>query len=201
MDKILRDKSSKDHLIKEDTVFISIAVDDKLLTPEIQTKYDRMMSKGEIRKSPSPKRPQSTPVQMRRANTMDSQNLIGKTLKVQDWLNEKTVKGLQFAIPQAWVDKQKHNLLRTESACFSAQYDNRLCSQLSIFPAENDCNPHLLCLGVHYTCVVCVESFLIGFYLLIWLIMQEKCDVETKEARKLYTPLLETENTFVKPLD
>lgn len=53
------------------------------------------MSKGEIRKSASPKRPQSTPVHMRRGNTMDSQNLIGKTLKVQDWLNEKTVKGLQ----------------------------------------------------------------------------------------------------------
>lgn len=106
----------------------SVLVHDSELIDELmldtQDHTTMMMSKGEIRKSPSPKRPQSTPVQMRRANTMDSQNLIGKTLKVQDWLNEKTVKGLQ-----------------------------------------------------------------------------EKCDVETKEARKLYTPLLETENTFVKDIE
>ncbi|XP_033741140.1 protein FAM228B-like isoform X4 [Pecten maximus] len=55
---------------------------------------------------------------------MDSQSLIGQTMRVQDWLNEKTVKGLQ-----------------------------------------------------------------------------EKSDIETREARKLYEPLLETEDTFVKNLE
>ncbi|OWF50955.1 protein FAM228B-like isoform X5 [Mizuhopecten yessoensis] len=55
---------------------------------------------------------------------MDSQSLIGQTMRVQDWLNEKTVKGLQ-----------------------------------------------------------------------------EKSDIETREARKLYEPLLQTEDTFVKNLE
>ncbi|XP_033741138.1 protein FAM228B-like isoform X2 [Pecten maximus] len=66
---------------------------------------------------------------------MDSQSLIGQTMRVQDWLNEKTVKGLQFSIPNAWLEKQ------------------------------------------------------------------EKSDIETREARKLYEPLLETEDTFVKNLE
>ncbi|XP_069126695.1 protein FAM228B-like isoform X2 [Argopecten irradians] len=66
---------------------------------------------------------------------MDSQSLIGQTMRVQDWLNEKTVKGLQFSIPNAWLEKQ------------------------------------------------------------------EKSDVETREARKLYEPLLQTEDTFVKNLE
>jgi len=30
---------------------------------------------------------------------MDSQSLIGQTMKVQDWLNDKTVKGLQVGTP------------------------------------------------------------------------------------------------------
>ncbi|XP_021352628.1 protein FAM228B-like isoform X2 [Mizuhopecten yessoensis] len=66
---------------------------------------------------------------------MDSQSLIGQTMRVQDWLNEKTVKGLQFSIPNAWLEKQ------------------------------------------------------------------EKSDIETREARKLYEPLLQTEDTFVKNLE
>ncbi|KAK3097477.1 hypothetical protein FSP39_009971 [Pinctada imbricata] len=69
-------------------------------------------------------RPMSTPSPSKHPHTMDSQSLIGQTLRVQDWLNEKTVKGLQ-----------------------------------------------------------------------------EKSDVETKAARGLYNPILETESTFVKDVD
>lgn len=49
------------------------------------------------------RRPMSTSVIQ---SKVDSKSLIGQTLRVQDWLNEKTVKGLQFDIPQAWVEKQ-----------------------------------------------------------------------------------------------
>lgn len=78
------------------------------------------------------RRPMSTSVIQ---SKVDSKSLIGQTLRVQDWLNEKTVKGLQFDIPQAWVEKQ------------------------------------------------------------------ERSDVETKEARELYNPLLEVENTFVRDME
>ncbi|XP_052708818.1 protein FAM228B-like isoform X6 [Crassostrea angulata] len=67
------------------------------------------------------RRPMSTSVIQ---SKVDSKSLIGQTLRVQDWLNEKTVKGLQ-----------------------------------------------------------------------------ERSDVETKEARELYNPLLEVENTFVRDME
>ncbi|XP_062601781.1 protein FAM228B-like isoform X7 [Saccostrea cucullata] len=67
------------------------------------------------------KRPMSTSVIQ---SKVDSKCLIGQTLRVQDWLNEKTVRGLQ-----------------------------------------------------------------------------ERSDMETKEARELYNPLLEVENTFVRDLE
>jgi len=41
------------------------------------------------------KRPYSTPAGSKPGSGMDSKSLIGQTLKVQDWLNEKTVKNLQ----------------------------------------------------------------------------------------------------------
>ncbi|XP_033741141.1 protein FAM228B-like isoform X5 [Pecten maximus] len=75
---------------------------------------------------------------------MDSQSLIGQTMRVQDWLNEKTVKGLQEL-------KSKN---RSVSSAKSS-----LCGD------------------------------------------GEKSDIETREARKLYEPLLETEDTFVKNLE
>ncbi|XP_052708814.1 protein FAM228B-like isoform X2 [Crassostrea angulata] len=86
------------------------------------------------------RRPMSTSVIQ---SKVDSKSLIGQTLRVQDWLNEKTVKGLQFDIPQAWVEKQIVN----------------------------------------------------STYL------KERSDVETKEARELYNPLLEVENTFVRDME
>ncbi|XP_052241954.1 protein FAM228B-like isoform X5 [Dreissena polymorpha] len=70
-------------------------------------------------------RPNTTPSPARSlSRNMDSQSLIGQTMKVQDWLNEKTVKTLQ-----------------------------------------------------------------------------EKSDLESKAARQLYSPLLQTENTFVKDVE
>lgn len=94
-----------------------------------------MMDKSAMQRRRS-KRPYSTPAGCKPGNGMDSKSLIGQTLKVQDWLNEKTVKSLQlFTIPQAWVEKQ------------------------------------------------------------------EKSDVESKAARLLYNPILETESTFVRDLE
>ena len=43
------------------------------------------------------KRPYSTPASSKPGSGMDSKSLIGQTLKVQDWLNEKTVKNLQVS--------------------------------------------------------------------------------------------------------
>jgi hypothetical protein len=43
------------------------------------------------------KRPYSTPASSKPVSGMDSKSLIGQTLKVQDWLNEKTVKNLQVS--------------------------------------------------------------------------------------------------------
>ncbi|XP_076079721.1 protein FAM228B-like isoform X4 [Mytilus galloprovincialis] len=102
-----------------------------------------MMNRSAVQRRRSSKRPYSTPAGAKPGTGMDSKSLIGQTLKVQDWLNEKTVKSLQssaklrllFTIPQAWVDKQ------------------------------------------------------------------EKSDVESKAARQLYNPLLETESTFVKDIE
>ncbi|XP_056014253.1 protein FAM228B-like isoform X17 [Ostrea edulis] len=90
------------------------------------------MSKSDVYRRRQ-KRPMSTSVIQTREG-VDSKSLIGQTLRVQDWLNEKTVKGLQFAIPQAWVEQQ------------------------------------------------------------------ERSDMETKEARELYNPLLEVEGTFVRDM-
>ncbi|XP_078321953.1 protein FAM228B-like isoform X3 [Crassostrea virginica] len=89
------------------------------------------MNKSEVYRKRT-RRPMSTSVVQ---SKVDSKSLIGQTLRVQDWLNEKTVRGLQFDIPQAWVEKQ------------------------------------------------------------------ERSDLETKEARELYNPLLEVENTFVRDLE
>lgn len=72
-------------------------------------------------KSKRRQRPNTTPSPSR---NMDSSSLIGQTMKVQHWLNDRTVKALQ-----------------------------------------------------------------------------EKSDVEARETRKLYSPLLETENTFCKDVD
>ncbi|ESO94844.1 hypothetical protein LOTGIDRAFT_117952 [Lottia gigantea] len=66
----------------------------------------------------------SSSVRSRSQSGVDSNNLLNHTLKIQDWLNEKTVKDLQ-----------------------------------------------------------------------------EKADVESRSVRKLYTPLLDTEETFVKDVD
>ncbi|XP_061176399.1 protein FAM228B-like isoform X3 [Saccostrea echinata] len=97
------------------------------------------MNKSDVQRRRA-KRPMSTSVIQ---SKVDSKCLIGQTLRVQDWLNEKTVRGLQFAIPQAWVDQQIVN----------STY------------------------------------------------MKERSDMETKEARELYNPLLEVENTFVRDLE
>lgn len=75
------------------------------------------------------RRPMSTSVIQ---SKVDSKSLIGQTLRVQDWLNEKTVKGLQIV---------------------NSTY------------------------------------------------LKERSDVETKEARELYNPLLEVENTFVRDME
>lgn len=83
-----------------------------------------MMNRSAVQRRRSSKRPYSTPAGAKPGTGMDSKSLIGQTLKVQDWLNEKTVKSLQ-----------------------------------------------------------------------------EKSDVESKAARQLYNPLLETESTFVKDLE
>ncbi|XP_052810911.1 protein FAM228B-like isoform X7 [Mya arenaria] len=70
-------------------------------------------------------RPNTTPSPVRNhSRNMDSKSLIGQTMKVQQWLSDKTVKTLQ-----------------------------------------------------------------------------EKSDLESREARKLYSPILETENTFVKDVE
>ncbi|XP_048765589.1 protein FAM228B-like isoform X29 [Ostrea edulis] len=98
------------------------------------------MSKSDVYRRRQ-KRPMSTSVIQTREG-VDSKSLIGQTLRVQDWLNEKTVKGLQFAIPQAWVEQQIVN----------STY------------------------------------------------MKERSDMETKEARELYNPLLEVEGTFVRDM-
>ncbi|XP_056014259.1 protein FAM228B-like isoform X21 [Ostrea edulis] len=79
------------------------------------------MSKSDVYRRRQ-KRPMSTSVIQTREG-VDSKSLIGQTLRVQDWLNEKTVKGLQ-----------------------------------------------------------------------------ERSDMETKEARELYNPLLEVEGTFVRDM-
>ncbi|XP_078321986.1 protein FAM228B-like isoform X10 [Crassostrea virginica] len=97
------------------------------------------MNKSEVYRKRT-RRPMSTSVVQ---SKVDSKSLIGQTLRVQDWLNEKTVRGLQFDIPQAWVEKQIVN----------------------------------------------------SAYL------KERSDLETKEARELYNPLLEVENTFVRDLE
>ncbi|KAL3881119.1 hypothetical protein ACJMK2_027580 [Sinanodonta woodiana] len=76
------------------------------------------------------KRPQTSPIL--RGN-MDAQSLIGQTMKVQDWLNEKTIRSVQV-------------------------------------------------------CNLCLSNL-------------EKSDLETKAARKMYSPLLETEATFVKSVE
>ncbi|XP_052241951.1 protein FAM228B-like isoform X2 [Dreissena polymorpha] len=82
-------------------------------------------------------RPNTTPSPARSlSRNMDSQSLIGQTMKVQDWLNEKTVKTLQIVIP---------------------------------FTISNRA--------------------------------EEKSDLESKAARQLYSPLLQTENTFVKDVE
>ncbi|XP_078321978.1 protein FAM228B-like isoform X7 [Crassostrea virginica] len=78
------------------------------------------MNKSEVYRKRT-RRPMSTSVVQ---SKVDSKSLIGQTLRVQDWLNEKTVRGLQ-----------------------------------------------------------------------------ERSDLETKEARELYNPLLEVENTFVRDLE
>ncbi|XP_061176403.1 protein FAM228B-like isoform X7 [Saccostrea echinata] len=78
------------------------------------------MNKSDVQRRRA-KRPMSTSVIQ---SKVDSKCLIGQTLRVQDWLNEKTVRGLQ-----------------------------------------------------------------------------ERSDMETKEARELYNPLLEVENTFVRDLE
>ncbi|XP_063402432.1 protein FAM228B-like isoform X7 [Mytilus trossulus] len=83
-----------------------------------------MMNRSAVQRRRSSKRPYSTPAGAKPGTGMDSKSLIGQTLKVQDWLNEKTVKSLQ-----------------------------------------------------------------------------EKSDVESKAARQLYNPLLETESTFVKDIE
>ena len=82
-----------------------------------------MMNRSAMQRRRS-KRPYSTPASSKPGSGMDSKSLIGQTLKVQDWLNEKTVKNLQ-----------------------------------------------------------------------------ERSDVESKAARKLYNPLLETESTFVRDME
>ncbi|KAK3608393.1 hypothetical protein CHS0354_035390 [Potamilus streckersoni] len=77
------------------------------------------------------KRPQTSP--LLRGN-MDAQSLIGQTMKVQNWLNEKTIRSVQQARMELGTD-------------------------------------------------------------------EEKSDLETKAARKMYSPLLETEATFVKSVE
>ncbi|XP_052241953.1 protein FAM228B-like isoform X4 [Dreissena polymorpha] len=96
-------------------------------------------------------RPNTTPSPARSlSRNMDSQSLIGQTMKVQDWLNEKTVKTLQSAVASASGTSQ----------CSSA-------SKRSGMPLTE----------------------------------QEKSDLESKAARQLYSPLLQTENTFVKDVE
>ncbi|XP_056014252.1 protein FAM228B-like isoform X16 [Ostrea edulis] len=87
------------------------------------------MSKSDVYRRRQ-KRPMSTSVIQTREG-VDSKSLIGQTLRVQDWLNEKTVKGLQIV---------------------NSTY------------------------------------------------MKERSDMETKEARELYNPLLEVEGTFVRDM-
>ncbi|XP_071135807.1 protein FAM228B-like isoform X7 [Mytilus edulis] len=90
-----------------------------------------MMNRSAVQRRRSSKRPYSTPAGAKPGTGMDSKSLIGQTLKVQDWLNEKTVKSLQSS------------------------------AKLRL----------------------------------------EKSDVESKAARQLYNPLLETESTFVKDIE
>ncbi|XP_078321964.1 protein FAM228B-like isoform X4 [Crassostrea virginica] len=86
------------------------------------------MNKSEVYRKRT-RRPMSTSVVQ---SKVDSKSLIGQTLRVQDWLNEKTVRGLQIV---------------------NSAY------------------------------------------------LKERSDLETKEARELYNPLLEVENTFVRDLE
>ncbi|XP_052810907.1 protein FAM228B-like isoform X3 [Mya arenaria] len=82
-------------------------------------------------------RPNTTPSPVRNhSRNMDSKSLIGQTMKVQQWLSDKTVKTLQIVIPFTMMNRA-----------------------------------------------------------------EEKSDLESREARKLYSPILETENTFVKDVE
>lgn len=53
--------------------------------------FKQKMNKSDVYRKRT-RRPMSTSVIQ---SKVDSKSLIGQTLRVQDWLNEKTVKGLQ----------------------------------------------------------------------------------------------------------
>lgn len=53
--------------------------------------FTQKMNKSDVYRKRT-RRPMSTSVIQ---SKVDSKSLIGQTLRVQDWLNEKTVKGLQ----------------------------------------------------------------------------------------------------------
>lgn len=67
--------------------------------------FKQKMNKSDVYRKRT-RRPMSTSVIQ---SKVDSKSLIGQTLRVQDWLNEKTVKGLQVMYRK--LAKETSNLL------------------------------------------------------------------------------------------
>ncbi|XP_045196887.1 protein FAM228B-like isoform X4 [Mercenaria mercenaria] len=117
--------------VHDNVMIESLGVDDN---DKIRT---LMMSKQNSARRRRMPRPNTTPTPSRSSSrNMDTSSLIGQTMRVQHWLNDKTVKTLQIVVP---------------------------------FTITNQ--------------------------------FEEKSDLESKAARQLYSPLLQTENTFVKDVE
>lgn len=66
--------------------------------------FKQKMNKSDVYRKRT-RRPMSTSVIQ---SKVDSKSLIGQTLRVQDWLNEKTVKGLQVMYRKLAKETSNH---------------------------------------------------------------------------------------------
>ncbi|XP_060597950.1 uncharacterized protein LOC132751747 isoform X3 [Ruditapes philippinarum] len=151
MTSMLCRKESGGQVHVHDSGFIEgLAVDDhdKIRTQNVskQTSARRRLPRPNT--TPSPSRSLS--------RNMDTNSLIGQTMRVQHWLNEKTVKTLQ------------------DISSTNEDFNN---SRQDMFLVGHNSKCQISCLE------------------------QEKSDLESRAARQLYSPLLQTESTFVRDVD
>ncbi|CAH1798319.1 unnamed protein product [Owenia fusiformis] len=90
---------------------------DRLISDANDHTKTMRVEKTVLRQNKTPMRPHTSPSLSQHANDMDTNTLIGQSMKVQDWLNERTIQNVQERADQEAKSTRKlyDDLLHTEN--------------------------------------------------------------------------------------